>query len=349
MFKVEEFDVRAPRIPENGLTFAGVTLPFDAQTKEVLTEAKWMPGRYPDESHRAETFALWVEDDKYARHELIINAAHWINQVFQHSLPGLLDEGTSFLNQDQNFARSEIFPKYIYNSLIEDYGHDMRAKESFRGGDFLADMSSLNRHVHSSGQLLQLVTERLSLSASTNQNLEAIKFCSEHNQYLAYSIGALHDVGRLVTQTSLHDEAGDLILELAGIIPEVKNSHHQPVPMTQNFDAENFDINPWHKLSRLADVFSKVINDDDFTLRTTVEQVVEYSRARQSMYYEKENNNPDSLWFGKSIEELQNYLNNEESALRSAVSWLDKCGVSWQDLLEGINRFDGSLDQYFKA
>jgi hypothetical protein len=146
-----------------------------------------------------------------------------------------------------------------------------------------------------------------------------------------------HDLCRLISQGSDHDDWGDRLLAAIKIRPEIINDKHQPVPTEGNvtdFDPEEFD-SPAQKIVRLVDVGGKV-DLETGSLRESIQALQAYSKSVQLTYL----NQGDPAWIGLADPEqaIENYTQKEAKALASAIEYLKSLGVDWFEVIKQVNR-----------
>lgn len=212
----------------------------------------------------------------------------------------------------------------------------LSGNRNFEEKSFLAP-NSLERHLSLSGLIANYVQTKIGEQA-THGNMDADAFTQKTPPGQMYYVGITHDMGRFISQTSDHDILGETLLNRVGVRNEIIRGHHNPAPIFEEIDVTTFDT-PTQCISRLADLFGKIAetSQTNIGLRTTLSQVLELSKTRQTMYWEKEHDVPSSIWYRTTTKDLERYLDNESKLLYHAVEVLKLLGVEWEELIVFIN------------
>ncbi len=191
---------------------------------------------------------------------------------------------------------------------------------------------SLFRHLYRTGTLLKILVAEIQERAA-HKNATAIAAMSELNPHMAFIIGFFHDIGRYITHSSKHDEYVLQLLEKINLKPEIVHAKHHPVSL----DAETTQDTPCQMLSRIADVFGKLVVDDAAgtpRLRTSIDELISYSLELQlQRYFKNERNQADTMWFQKTEEDVKQYVAKEKELLETAAHWLSEMGLDLEHLL----------------
>lgn len=159
-----------------------------------------------------------------------------------------------------------------------------------------------------------------------------------------------HDLPRHITHSSAHDSLVPRLALEVGLTSPILQSFHDPVPTDVDLP-ENYDPSGAQMLSRLADNFGKVefIEGYGYRLRRSIDAMCAYSRERQIYYFTSEHDNPDSLWYGKDMNDVERYLANERKAYEHAVRWFgEQTGQPFESFMAHVDNHAQEFEIFFR-
>lgn len=271
----------------------------------------------------------------------------YLRDYFEETMPGVISKGE--LPSEDHYGNDKFHDNFslqveyfMRRSILKDVPVLLDGKKY--KDNFEKNPNSLERHDYRTGVIKRVLVTRLFKSAETNNPI-AIEFKDSYlNRYKNVGIGFLqgfsHDWGRWADQSSKHEEWTEKII--TGVFPKnisdlILEGIHKPVSNSQRMNSveiENFD-SKIQMLNRVADLFGKVTEGNKIR---NLDELIIYSRNRQTKYLNEEVKNPESEWYQKSSDSLNIYLDNEEKVLKNAINWLEKAGVSWNDLVNNFNQ-----------
>ena len=284
-----------------------------------------------------------LEDSFENRSSLIVS---YLRDFFEERMPGMISTGKipkeslPGLGHSNDLFSSQV-EYFMPPGILRELPALLFGKKEY--GRVEKDSTSLERHLYRSGVLKRVLVTRI-FQSSDNGNTQAKDFKKTFNEKYKYlGIAFLHafshDWGRWVTQSSEHDIWSDRIIRATfpdSISRLILEGQHSPVPnnhvlLDQEIGGFDSDI---QKLNRISDVFGKLTPKNRIR---NVDEIIRYSKERQTNYFKDERNNPKSEWYQKTEDNLKIYLGNEEKVLRADISWLDGMGVSWNELVSTFN------------
>lgn len=284
---------------------------------------------YKDKKSRTAFDILHIEDTPENRMRLLVL---FMKSEIPKIFPGLCDERTFQSFKEMTTITSPmagIFFKNIY--VLLEGSVEKEEKHSY-------DFSSFPKHARFTGLMAAAIYEAIKNNNVDENNEEVNTFLEHTSLEDMYYIGLTHDIGRIITHSSKHDEYGEQLLHAVKVRRPIIDGHHKPAPIHESIDPQTYD-SIQQSISRLSDLFGKIILKDDapvLTIRTTIEQIISLSQERQQKYWQEEHTNPDSMWYQTTEDDLKRYLENEKALLIHAVHVLQGLNLHWNSFIAYI-------------